>query len=309
MRVIHARKKVFIDDTAFKNKFVLLVWILSILQWKKLGYETVLYVDQETLDNIKKFGFEKLYDEVNTEFFEKDEHCKKINFRWFWAMPKLMSLYNEAVNLNRQVIVADQDVVPIKKLNWFLDAADVMIWNNKEALINRWIYPNIKTLSLPKDYKLPKWFTGDVKPLNTGVIHFKNNVYAKLYLDEVLKYVKDNNNSKNNTDCICMCNAEQRMIGEFIKHHDLKYVCIEGVKDETFNKWAFHTHYYKATLAGNKKLMFEWHINLLIAIKNLNIKYFEELITNKFFEKEYKYFLKNGYTPFNVKELADYNLY
>ena len=114
MRIVHARKQVFDHDSAFKNKFTLLVWILSILKWKEYGNEIVLYSDKITLSRIKKVGFEHLYNEINTDLFENGSQCKGIDFKWFWAMPKILALHYESYHLRNEVAVTDMDVVPTK---------------------------------------------------------------------------------------------------------------------------------------------------------------------------------------------------
>jgi hypothetical protein len=43
----------------------------------------ILYVDAETLEKIKSFGFETLYDEVNSTLLEDPELCADIDFYLF----------------------------------------------------------------------------------------------------------------------------------------------------------------------------------------------------------------------------------
>ena len=55
------------------------------------------------------------------------------------------------------------------------------------------------------------------KPLNTGILHIKNRELVDMYTAEALKMAKDNHNKHNNSNCITMCNAEQRLLGEIVK--------------------------------------------------------------------------------------------
>lgn len=304
MRIVHARKKVFIDDAGFKNKFVLLTWILSIIKWKEYGNQVVLYVDKETLANINKIGFGFLYDEINTDLFENGSLCKDIDFRWFWAMPKILALHYENYHLKNQVVVTDMDIVPMSDLSRFWKNSSVCVWSNKEHLEFKTTYPDLEKLSLPKGYSLPKWFTGATKPLNTGVIYFKKNELANEYCNEVFKYVKGNNNCKDNTDCITMCNAEQRMLGEFLQHKGIAYQTLQPINKGIFNKNAFHTHAYKSIINNSNGLI--WNLNLLLMIKEKNIYMFNILIENEMFKEEKEYFAKNGYICDSVKELSIY---
>ena len=292
MRIVHARKKVFISDYAFENKFILLTWILSIIYWKKYNNDIVLYTDNETLENIKKFGFETLYDEINTDLFENGDQCKDIDFRWFWAMPKILSLHYETQHLNKEVVIADMDIVPMSDLSRFWQNSSVCVWSNKEYLEFTSTYPDIKSLSLPKDYELPKWFSGEVKPLNTGILHFKKKKLANEYCNEVFKYVKGNDNCKENTDCVTMCNAEQRLLAEFLRYKDLPYQTIQPLDDGVFNKNAFHTHGFKSIINNENGL--SWNTDILYLIKQENQLMYYKLIENPLFKEEREHFATNN---------------
>ena len=304
MRVVHARKKVFITDCAFENKFVLLTWVLSILKWKQYNNQVVLYTDNVTLEKIQKIGFDFLYDEINTDLFENGDQCKGIDFRWFWAMPKILALHYETYHLKNKVIVADMDIVPMSDLSRFWANSPVCVWSNKEHLEFKNTYPDIKDLSLPEGYTLPKWFTGEIKPLNTGVLYFKNIDVANEYCNEVFKYVKGNNNAKENTDCITMCNAEQRMLAEFLNHKGLTYQTLQPINGSLFNKNAFHTHNYKGMINNYNGTL--WNLNFLLMIRNLNPYMFNILLSKELFKEEREYFAKNGYTCEKLKELSVY---
>lgn len=305
MRIVHTRKKVFDCDYAFKQKFTLLVWILSILKWKQYGNEVVLYADNETLEKIKEFGFDNLYDEINTDLFENGDMCQDIDFYWFWATPKIIALHYETYHLGNKPVIADMDVVPMSDISRLWNLAQVVVWSNKEYAEFTSIYPKLCELSLGKDYELPEWFTGKAKPLNTGVIYFKNNEHAIEFSNEVLRYVKHNENLKENTRVITMCNAEQRMIGEFVKHKNLTYTTIQPINEGLFNKNAFHSHGYKNYVYGDEAL--NWHLHLLLAIQKIDINVFSNLINHEFFADEKKYLLENGENFESVKELDRYN--
>ena len=248
MRVIHTRKRVFNEDFAFQNKFTLLVWVLSILKWKELGYEAVLYTDKITLEKIKEIGFDTLYDEINSTYLEDEEVCKGIDFYCYWAMPKLLALKYEALTLNNDVVIADTDVVPLQDISRLWTNSDVAVWSNKEHVEIRACYPHLYELSLPKGYKLPDWFTGTAKPLNTGIIHIKDKKIIDLYTSEAIKMAKDNHNEHKNSKCQTMVNAEQRLLGEIVKYKGLTYSVMQPVNEGLFNKNGFHTHGYKTII-------------------------------------------------------------
>lgn len=300
MRIIHARKRVWKRDLAFQNKFTLLVWILSIVKWKEYGHKVILYCDKETLNEIKKFGFDVLYDEINTELFENNDNYKDIDFYYYWAMPKIISLYYETYHLGNNALVADQDVVPMQDLTYLTKRADCLVWSNKEYVELRNIYPRVEELSLPKNYELPQWFSGYARPLNTGVIYFKNKQHVIEYCNEVFKYVKGNNNERKNTRCIAMCNAEQRMLGEYLVYKDLTYCTVQPNNEGLFNDRAFHMHGYKNYINNDNGLL--WQANLLKLIEKSNRAMYTKLINNEWFKEEKEHMSKYNL----VDELKQY---
>ena len=305
MKIVHTRKRVFDKDYAFTNKMSLLVWVLSILKWKEYGNEVVLYTDTPTLEDIQRFKFAYLYDKINISLLEDEHICENLDFYCYWAMPKLLALRHEVVNLGNDVVIADQDVVPMQDVSRLWKNADVTVWSNKEFSELKTVYPDLRNLSLPKDYTLPKWFTGTAKPLNTGVIHIRNKAIADLYTKEAIKMAKNNHNEHDNTNCQTMCNAEQSMLGEIVRSKNLSYSTMQPINEGLFNKNGFHTHGYKNVVTNTTGL--DWHLTLLLMIKKLDSNAFENLLDNELFKEEREYF--ESFAPITpVKELRKYNI-
>lgn len=284
MRIIHARKRCWEKDAAFENKFVLLVWALSAIKWKELGHTMVMYTDNKTLEDMKKFGLDKLYDEINTNLFENGAICDGIDFEYFWAMPKIISLHYETYHLGNNVLVCDQDVVPTSDFSRLYNISDVLVWSDKEYVEDKRLYPDLYKLSLPTNYILPDWFKGTAKPLNTGIIYFKRKENAIAYCNEVFKYTQGNNNNLNNTKAVTMCNAEQRMLGEWLRHKGYTYMTVQPTSQGLFNKNAFHTHGYKSFINNDNGL--EWHLKFLKMIKECNETYYNTLLQLDLFKEE-----------------------
>ena len=284
MRIVHARKRCWEKDAAFENKFVLLVWALSAIKWKELGHTTVMYTDNKTLEDMKKFGLDKLYDEINTDLFENGAICENIDFEYFWAMPKIISLHYETYHLGNNVLVSDQDVVPTSDFSRLFNAADVLVWSNKEYVEDRRSYPRLDKLSLPKGYQLPNWYTGKIKPLNTGLIYFRDKTNAIEYCNEVFKYVQGNKNEYGNSKAVTMCNAEQRMMGEWLHHKGYTYMTVQPANEGLFNKNAFHTHGYKNHIKNENGL--EWNVKFLNMIRESALWYYNLLIGMDIFKEE-----------------------
>lgn len=294
MRIVQTRKRVFKNDFAFQNKFTLLVWVLSILKWKQYGNKVVLYTDTPTLEDIKKFGFDTLYDEINDTYLEDKDVCKGIDFFCYWAMPKILTLKHEALDLGNDVVIVDQDVVPMSDVSRIWTNSDIAVWSNKEYVEIRSVYPRLSKLSLPRNYELPKWFTGNARPLNTGILHIKDKNIVDLFVTEALKMSKDNHNEHDNTNCQTMCNVEQRLLGEIVKYKGLTYSVMQPINEGLFNRNGFHTHGYKVVVNNSNGL--DWHCSLLKMIKDCDCDMYETLINNEFFKEEKEAIETNGYT-------------
>lgn len=303
MKIVHARKQIFNKDHALQHKMSLLVWILSILKWRQYGNEVVLYADKATLNGIKEIGFDHLYNHIDTEVMEKE--YKNLDFHSYWAMPKLIALEHEKLILDNDCVIADQDVVPMQDLKRFWTNTEVAVWSNKEYTEIRATYPILNLLSTPEEYKFPEWFTGNAKPLNTGIIHIKDKNIVDLYIKEAFRLALDNTNDKNNTICQTMCNAEQRLLGEIVEYKNLSYGVVQPINATLFNKNGFHTHGYKNKINNTTGLL--WHLNLLLMIKELDSAMFDKLIANPKFAEEKLYFETKGYTCPATKELKQYN--
>lgn len=304
MRIIHARRKVFDKDYAFENKMTLLVWILSVLKWKEYGNTIKLYCDNYTLENIKKIGFDILYDEIDSTYLEDKNVCNGINFNWYWAMPKLLALRHEVIDLGNNIVIANQDVVPMSDVSRMWNNTDIAVWSNKEYYETRSVYNKLQEISLPENYKLPEWFTGIARPLNTGILHIKSKEIVELFTGEALKWVRNNQNNKKNTRCQTMCNVEQRLLGEIVKYKKLTYSVMQPINQGLFNKNGFHTHGYKIIVNNENGLL--WHLNLLLMIREKNIYMFNILLKNEMFKEEKEYFDKYGYKCEIIKELQQY---
>lgn len=305
MRVVHSRKQVWEKDYAFEDAFTLLPWILSVMKWKEYGYNTVLYTDKKTLNRVKEFGFDSLYDEINTSYLTNINNIKNIDFYCFWAMPKILSLRAE-IEAGYNSIIADTDIVPMCDLTQFFAAQpyELITWSNKEFYELQSIYPRLSQISLPTNYQLPVWFQGKAKPLNTGIIYFKDNREAKNYVNEVVKIATSNKNCNHNSRTQTMCTAEQRMIGEYAKHRNLYLNYIQANNRSPFNENAFHTHNYKAILTSERKIQF--NIAFLKQIKNRNEELYNRIINKPLFNKE-RELINNNIIVKIPEELQQYN--
>ena len=106
----------------------------------------------------------------------------------------------------------------------------------------------------------------------------------KIFLDEVIKIATDNHEGKNCPNWITMCNAEQRTLGELVKHYDLSYQVVQPINEGIFNRNAFHTHGCKQYLSNEDSLLF--NCNFLLMIKELNETMYKKLIKKDWFKEK-----------------------
>jgi hypothetical protein len=114
----------------------------------------------------------------------------------------------------------------------------------------------------------------------------------------------NNLNPLNNTNCVTMCNVEQRLLGELIEAERGTYNVTQPLNQGLFNRNAIHTHGYKAKVKNATGL--KWHLNLLLMIRKLDEQMFESLLEQSMFTQEKNYFEVNGYNCEIVPELQQY---
>lgn len=311
-RVIQSRKKVNLEkeDRIFSDKFELVSWVLSIIKWKELGYSVNFYTDSATLKKMKEFKINDLYDNVNISLLDNPWNTEDIDFKPFWAMSKIIA-YKHEIELGENPIICDTDIIPMdSNIDRTWNNSDTIVWSNKEQLIHTGVYPKLSALSLPEGYTIPSWFSGKQSPLNTGVLFFRNTKYANEYINNIMAWVKNNKNEKNNTACVTMCNAEQRMLGEYLHYRDLGYYTIQGINESIFSKLAIHTHgykdYWKKMLKYDPSVSLNLTLNFLLMLRKSNEEYFNILINHELFKEEKDYFERNGYKCEIIKELQQY---
>ncbi len=307
MRIVHARMKVFNLDGAFLDDFILATWMLSALKWKALGNDLIMYTDAETFENMKAVHLDELYDQIDTKSLT--EETENIDLRFFWATPKLASLKKE-IKKGYLPIISDTDVIPMspKIMELFNNTKDLIVYSTKEFKEFHTIYPRLENISFPENYKLPKWFTGFAKPLNTAVLWFKDQSTAKFYLDEAFKIMIGNQNTKKNSTAQTMCNAEQRLLGEIVNYKSLSFNVVQPIDQGIINSFAIHTHGYKQYFVKyDRTQKLAWVLNLLAMIKDLNNEFYNKIINLPIFEAE-KLQIENNSNPIPfVEELKIYN--
>ena len=188
MKVIFSRVNIPHMDI-IQDRTSLLVWFLSALKWKQLGFEIIFYTDEETKNELSKVGLVGLYDEVRI--------LNKINIKddIFWSYAKILSANEVVTNYpDEEFIISDMDFIPLKNPCDFYNGGKEIVVFYKEY---KEMYEPIENLNVNDDYVFPKYFTGNTDPINACnfLVHKQLLPDFKEYLEYELEFMdqyKDN---------------------------------------------------------------------------------------------------------------------
>ena len=183
MKYIHAYK---LDEGKTLNDLHLLTQLLSILKLKVSTNSNIeLYVDDYTLSEFKKFGIEKLYDNVDTKVLES------------YPSKKISKQYSSSYKV--WVMKHQEDPFCI------LDT-DLVLHNIKDDVFEKakvsFLYPVSSTnYPFPTILNKPKNFNwtdreivsfGNSLPVSTSVVAFNDMDFLKEYTDRYFEFVLGN---------------------------------------------------------------------------------------------------------------------
>ena len=301
MKVIQSRiyNELANDGSIIQDRMSLMVWFLSVINWRKLGYEPVLYTDQITKAEFEKYGLAQFYSEIiDIGEISTDEKV-------YWASSKLYSVKKFMETYpDEDFIVSDLDFIPFKDPMQFV-TGDVLTYHTEY-----WqAYKAIDELNLSADYTLPEWITGKVNPVNTSVLYFKDKELMKELMDIQFDFMEKNNVFTNASDANdLMTFIEQRVLGEFLayKGKTISFMAAEG--KSVFNVNGMHTGPYKRM---EKSDFCKWNFWYLKMIREESMDVYNTLINNELF-KDIKEIIDAGegtYTDKNGKktEIKDFN--
>lgn len=236
------------------------VAFLSVLKWKSFGFTTKIYVDEYFKEKYSKSGLLDLYDEVDDTFFtEADLYAEyNINKYYFWAFSKLFVYLNEP----EPFIMSDMDFIPLQDFHSFLDHSFVYY---NESLTEDKTYPNKDNLPCAKDYIYPEWLTWHINPSNTAVCYINNQELKDLYIQEAIRYAKNNsdeyegmmadeNEFRDSIFIPRMVFAEQRLLPEAANYLGVELKEIKSKYEMIINPREIHLFLYKT--AGERWLKF-----------------------------------------------------
>lgn len=288
MKVIFSR--IYIDKanegSPIQDRTSLLVWYLSALKWKKLGYETILYTDETTKKAFDELGLSDCYDMV--KMIEVDDSIEE---DVFWACAKLLAekqFMNEYPD--EEFIISDLDFIPMVDPMTFKNANNNIITFYREYWQS---YCPLEYLGLNPEWKMPEYFTGKVDPLNVCMLYIsqENRQILNEYLDVAINFMHMHkefiNGEKANN---LMIFIEQRLFTEYLESLSIPIITTMPYNKSVFNVVGMHTGAYKSI---EKREYWKWIIWYFKMLKEEFEETFESIIALPLYE-DIKDIIENG---------------
>lgn len=287
MKVIQSR--IYIEKAnegnIIQDRTSLLAWFLSVMKWKELGYEPVLYTDEITKAEFDKLGLSQLYDEVNIIDINSN-----VNTDVFWASSKIFSI-RQFMNKypNEEFVISDLDFIPLKDPKGFVFEKSIVTFytDYKE------MYADINELNFNKNYKLPDFFTGNVDPINTCLLYIPKDLIGifENYLtmeEEFINYNYNFESGEMSNDLMAF--VEQRLFTEYLVSNNININFMNPVDKSVFNTSGLHTGPYKSI---EKTEYWKWIIWYFKIIKESNKDIYNSIISLDLY-KDIKDIIDNG---------------
>lgn len=295
MKVINVLTKNLKDtEMDYANtKMSTLTFFLSVIKWKKFGFTTKIYVDEYYKQYLSELGVLELYDEVDDTYLADGSiyDNNNINPLYYWSFSKLFVIQNET----EPFIMADMDFIPLKDFNGIIKNKDELyVYYHERLRNNEYNYPNKEEMPVAEGYSYPDWFTWNENPINACIVYFPaNDEFKKLYVDEAIRYAKNNygdlENFENRDLSIRTIFAEQRMFSEVAKHLNVKVNDIKTMYELIFNEKAIHLMQYKKA----KELY--WTVPFLSKLNEFDEHICETILDKEEFKSEKEYISKNRF--------------
>lgn len=243
MKVIQSR--IYIakanEGNIIQDRTSLLVWFLSVLSWKRLGYEIILYTDEITKTEFERLGLAQLYSEV--KLIDKTD----INEEVFWASTKIVSTKQFMREYpDEEFMISDLDYIPLVDPKEFRKTDTDLVCFYGEYLP---MYPPIDVIHLNPEYTIPDFFTGKVDPINTCLLYVQESLLPLMeeYLEIEMNfmtyhYTFESGQISNDL----MTFVEQQLFSEYMVSKGISFVFVNPKNKSVFNVNGIHTGPYKS---------------------------------------------------------------
>lgn len=195
---------------------IMFLHLMSILSWKKYMGPIHLYCNSKFLSTLKNYGFENLYDYINTDIL--DNKPNDIDYKQYWAFSKLLIMNK----LESPYTLIDTDLY-INDIIEFDYDVDVMMYHKENFSIDyeKNVYIDFDDL-LPEKIKQMN-LDKNLLPTNTAILHIKNNCFVKEWVDLSSQIARHNPNYYVEHPSAKMCFVEQRLLPILLEKKGLKY--------------------------------------------------------------------------------------
>lgn len=289
MKVIQSR--IFIEKanegSVIQDRTSLLVWFLSVLHWKTLGYEVVLYTDTITKDKFNELELLPLYDEVH--ILDNSDVNKEV----FWACSKILAVKQfMEEHPNEEFILSDLDFIPFADPAGFVKTENDLVTFYRESYR---AYDKVKNfLTYEELSKLPGYYKGNVDPVNTCLLYIQKSILNafKQYVDYELKFMSSNDRvfESGSASNEIMVFLEQRLFAEYLVANNINIICTNPKYKSVFNINGIHTGPYKSI---EKVEYWKWIIWYLKMLRNDYNEVYEYLIDTEMYS-DIKQIIDNG---------------
>lgn len=174
-----------------------LVQLASILNWKKNYGPIKLYCNQRFLESISKYGIDKEYDFIDTEYLESVPY--KDSMSTFWSFCKIY-VAKKIVETESEFCILDTDLW-IQAPNLLSQEHDLVLYHAEAYDLNYELnpYPEPRNWLIDSELEEYDW---NISPANCAILYFKNK--SKELIDawyefaiKVVERHKDNNTEPN----------------------------------------------------------------------------------------------------------------
>lgn len=260
MKVIQTR---FFIETANSNSPIqdrtsLLVWLLSVLYWKRFGYDPILYTDPITKEFFDTIGLSQLYSDI--VLMDNED----INTKVFWASAKILSAKKFIQDHpDEEFMISDLDFIPLADPATFAGSKnDLVTFYHEYAKA----YDDPSVIGINPNYVIPDFYTGKIDPINTCLLYIQKpniEIFDK-YLDIEIDFMNyhyefiDGDSSNK-----LMTFLEQRLFAEYIHANNINVVYTCPKNKSIFNVNGIHTGVYKSFEKIEYWKWISWYLKMI----------------------------------------------
>lgn len=240
--------------------FEILTTILSALYIKKNPKNKIsMFADLTSADFYYKNKLNTLWDNIDLCALES-LNKSKIDFEEYWAIGKLKAIKET----KGPVVSLDTDFILLKEDYSLYENFDVVAAHNEFVGENS-AYRKKHLYKKPKGYEFDKKLDWLTEAFNTSFLYIKDESFKELYINEVFKFVTNNERYDEKVLLTQMCFIEQRMISMLCKKFNKKTSVLKkiefsknGIFTDRKSDVFYHTWGYKKKLRrnNNKRYLF-----------------------------------------------------